>query len=152
MTDNSEQQYFSQEQIQKYKETFSKIDLDHNGVLDQYEFSCFLTSIGLDPRLTPACFKVFDSNHDGTLSFDEFLNYLKHCEKAQTDPRHLYRLIFDAIDQDKNGALDESEIVEFLNLLGIPVTPEIAKEEVQELDKNGNGRVEFEEICNSLGL
>lgn len=143
---------FSPEEIQKYQDIFNRIDLDHNGALDQYEFSCFLTSIGLDPRLTPACFKVFDTNRNGTLSFDEFTNYLKHCEIAQNDPRHLYRLIFDAIDQDKNGALDEVEIVEFLNLLGIPITPELAKEEVKELDKNGNGLVEFEEICNSLGL
>ena len=145
-------QCFAPEQIQRYQETFNRIDLDHNGSLDQYEFSCFLTSIGLDPRLTPACFKVFDTNRNGTLSFDEFVNYLKNCEIAQSNPRHLYRLIFDAIDQDKNGALDEVEIVEFLSLLGIPITPELAKEEVKELDKNGNGLVEFEEICNSLGL
>ncbi|OHS99836.1 Calmodulin-5/6/7/8 [Tritrichomonas foetus] len=143
---------YTQEELNGFKEKFDMIDLDHSNSLDQYEFSSYLTSIGLDPRLTPACFKVFDVNGDGTLSFDEFVEYLKHCKIAETDPRHLYKLIFDAVDKDKNGSIDANEICEFLGLLGIPMTPEMAQEEVKVIDKDGNGLVEFNEICDAIDL
>ena len=107
------EQFVAEENLKKYRTMFEQIDLDHNGVLDQNEFSSFLTSISFDPRLTPACFKIFDTNKDGTLSFDEFVNYLKYCEQAQNNPRLFYKLVFDSVDVDKNGSIDANEIKEF---------------------------------------
>jgi Ca2+-binding EF-hand superfamily protein len=57
-------------------------------------------------------FSIFDTSGDGKVDLQEFLVGLA-CV-ARGDPVEQASLVFDAIDGDKNGVLDRSEITAFL--------------------------------------
>ena len=54
--------------------------------------------------------------------------------------------VFDAIDYDGNGFLDQAEIGEVANSLGFPLSEEELNQAFFEMDQNGNGRVDLEEF------
>ena len=66
------------DEVSKAKKMFDEADVDGNGVLDYAEFRTLLLSIGQDhERLHPNYIEHFlavaDRDHDGAITFDEFL-------------------------------------------------------------------------------
>jgi len=57
-------------------------------------------------------FSIFDTSGDGKVDLQEFLVGLA-CA-ARGDPVEQAKLVFDAIDRDKNGVLDRAEMTAFL--------------------------------------
>lgn len=143
---------FTPEQMAQLKASFDRIDSDHNGYLDFDELKQFMEISHLDTSFIKAIFKVFDGNGDNKLAFSEFQQYLKACYMNTKDSRYLFRMIFNAIDHDHNGALELNEIVEFGDLLNKPITLEQAKKELAILDTDKNGSLEFEEICKAFSI
>jgi hypothetical protein len=73
---------------------------------------CFATSAHAQAPATPSpaakVFAAFDTNHDGSLSSQEFVAGYTGLQRAPALARRL-RGQFDAMDTDKSGALDERE-------------------------------------------
>lgn len=143
--------HFDESQIEALRSTFDEIDSDKNGLLDQKELHTFFRATELDENFIPAIFRVFDTNSDGFLSFEEFTEYLSSIQNEE-DPRAIYRLIFKAVDKDNSGGLDIEEILEFTSLCGIQMTREQVIAEMETMDKNLNGLIEFEELCLAIGI
>lgn len=143
---------FSDEQIECLKQSFNAIDTDNNGTLSVDEFRNFMKNNCLDDRFVDAIYKIFDSNGDALLDFNEFLMYIDACNRTATEPTYLFKLIFDSIDSDKDGFLNVEEIVEFGKLTCCPMTLEAAKEEMKILDTDGNGKLEFGELIRAFGF
>ena len=122
---------------------FDLIDTDGSGQLDEYEGKQFLEVMGTDPSEIDYYWadlaRCADTNRDGRISRTEFLNYtLGEVEIANdgsiADPdfeqeiRSQVRLLgsagqkvstlFDAIDDDASGFLEEAEGKRFLSLVG----------------------------------
>ena len=58
-----------------------------------------------------------------------------------------FREVFDLVDKDKSGAIERMEEVEELTkLLGLDLTRDEVELLVREIDKDGNGEVDFEEF------
>ena len=95
--------HFTPEEIESFRGIFNQIDNNHDGRLNKSELNDFMLKCGMDNRFLNATIKVFDKNGDETLSFDEFLQYLDACNQTEKDPRYLFRLIFQAVDDDHNG-------------------------------------------------
>ncbi|MCK2213510.1 EF-hand domain-containing protein [Actinomadura sp. ATCC 31491] len=57
-----------------------------------------------------------------------------------------YAITFDLIDVDKDGRISAEELVRLMEILGQPVTLEVAQEGVRKLDKDGDGLIDVEEF------
>lgn len=143
---------FTQKELDSMKDLFDKIDTDKNGYLDKHEFKSFLEKSGLDTKFIDAIFLVFGKDSPGLLTFNEFTGYLNACVIAEKDSKHLFRLIFEAVDKNKNGLLELDEVMEFTKLCGVVYSEEKAKEEVAKLDLNKDGKLDFYEICRAFNL
>lgn len=56
------------------------------------------------------------------------------------------RELFNRIDADKSGYMDVNEFVTCLNLLGYIVTPEVIRREFNEVDRNGDMKIDYREF------
>eukprot|EP00903_Cladosiphon_okamuranus_P017113 g15766.t1 len=59
-------------------------------------------------------FRLYDSNCDGVLDFDEFSEGITMCQLDHLFPRSLQRTLFDKIDTDKSGTIELDEFARFL--------------------------------------
>ena len=57
-----------------------------------------------------------------------------------------FREVFDLVDKDKSGAIEMEEVEELTQLLGMDLTRDEVELLVREIDKDGNGEVDFEEF------
>lgn len=140
-------------QINEIKDKFNKADTDHNGKLDKNEITEVLKAQNLPTDNVDMIMKIGDANHDGGISFEEFLNILKLMAQLRAAQVELCKKLFDQIDKDKSGFLDEKEISEFLNLItGGKATPQQVKETMDKYDHDHDGKITFEELLNAGGF
>ncbi|KAK8866510.1 hypothetical protein M9Y10_009474 [Tritrichomonas musculus] len=143
---------FSKEELEGLRKQFNAIDSDKNGYLSEKELFQFMQACGIDTRFIKAIYKVFDTNNDNSLSFDEFVQYLGACTRSQTEPTYLFQLIFDAIDADHDHELDANEMVDFGKVCSMPMTLQDAQAELKRLDRDKNGKLSFKELCAAFGI
>lgn len=141
---------FTPKELEKLRAGFNEIDLDGNGRLDKFEMNTFLQKNGLDITFTDLEYQLF--SHDGeTLDFEEFKNYMSVTSQMETNPRVYYKCLFDFIDKDGSGGIDQSELMEFCRLVKNPITATEAKKTIEELDDTHTGTINFNELCKYLG-
>lgn len=143
---------FSKDELKALELSFKTIDVDHNGYLSPEELHTFMERNNLPTQFLKAIYKLFDKNNDNSLSFPEFCEYLNICMKSASEPRLLFKMIFDSIDLNHNGSLDVKEMMLFGDLVNIPMTKEQAAAELKQLDTDNNGRLEFDELCRAFGI
>ena len=143
---------FTAKQLQELREAFNKIDEDGSGELDEDEIKGFLRSVGMEEDYAGLIKKIFDTDGNGLVSFDEFKDYINALREHETDSKKLFRMLFKAIDEDNSGTIDANEMVEFCGYLHVDMTKEDAEEAIKEIDADGNGRIDFDELCTALGL
>lgn len=138
------------EQIQGLRELFNELDTDHSGSIDKNEMTPVLNMCAIPLELTPVIFKICDKNGDGSITFDEFCNFLVSYAAIGEDPKVLYKLVFETLDEDHSGHLDKDEIVEALALFGIEITKEEAANAISQFDKDGDGLVSLQEFLDTF--
>ena len=143
---------FSAKEIEELRETFESLDKDGSGTLNVDEIERYLAQVDLDPQNARLIVRVFDEDRDGAISFDEFVKYLQAMNSIQDDSLLMYRLLFESLDTNRTGGLDAKEIVEFMSLFGDTFTEEEAQKFVESADLNHDGRIEFNELMQVLGL
>jgi len=126
----------TKEQIVKeiVKEWFSRIDKDNDGQITTKELGTFLRSRGDN---VPEAFQGFinglDADEDGTIYFQEYLT------RAMAMIRNLFQLI----NQDGNGYIDEAELRRVMTMIG---HGEEVDEMFHEADTDDDDQVNFEEF------
>ena len=143
---------FSAKEIEELRETFESLDKDGSGSLNVDEIERYLAQVDLDPQNARLIVRVFDEDRDGAVSFDEFVKYLQAMNSIQDDSLLMFRLLFESLDTNRTGGLDAKEIVEFMSLFGDALTEEEAQKFVESVDMNHDGRIEFNELMQVLGL
>lgn len=142
----------SKGQIKALKEGFDNMDMNCNGKLDPDELADYMRFSGHDTRYINAIFRVFDEDHDNGLCFGEFVHYVEVCSQSQTNPKLLFKMIFDTIDVDKDGRISVEEIMEFSKLCCHPLTYSEALAAVQKADDNSDGLIDFDELCKVIHI
>lgn len=141
------------ESVDEDRAAFFMIDKDHNGVITPDEFFEFvkLTNPGAPYTMEhiEATFRLFDTNGDGLIDFDEF-KLMTSATKASIADGEVDqdRASFAFIDKDGNGVIDPNELLEFLNIT-VPdagITMDNVKELFDKFDTNSDGTIDFDEF------
>lgn len=106
-------------QISKMRALFEKYDEDHNGRLDDKELESFFQDYRGSLRSFPKlCIAIYGSN--GTISYDEFAQFYRDMFLDESDPNSVLHKVFNFMDTNKTGLIDNQEFDRVLDLLIFP--------------------------------
>ncbi|KAK7583790.1 hypothetical protein V9T40_004753 [Parthenolecanium corni] len=126
------------EDEERLSKLFNRLDLDGNGKIDIYDLSAALKEFGVSHGDAEKFLQRSDSNKTGDLTLAEFILYLKEHEKK-------LRLGFSRIDKNKDGKIDQDELVRAFKDLGIEIDFKEAKKLLKRMDKDGNLEISYNE-------
>jgi len=132
------------EQVNNIRQWFTEGDTDHDGKLNTEEIKELCLKMDWDCVTVPAAIRAFDKDGDKEISLQEFLEYSEM--KASHNAKALFQKLFEAIDVNHNHTIDIAEMIEFSNLVGQPITPEEAQEQLEGIDTDNDKRVTFDEL------
>eukprot|EP00112_Aurelia_sp_Birch-Aquarium-sp1_P016626 Seg3787.1 transcript_id=Seg3787.1/GoldUCD/mRNA.D3Y31 product=Calmodulin protein_id=Seg3787.1/GoldUCD/D3Y31 len=138
------------------KSLFTKYDEDGSGQLSRQELKgLFVDDLGLSKEQAESYSFLLDKDGNGSVSFEEFHAWLHSGEqfKNVTDSSRYNKLkkaveLFKSYDKDDSGALDKNEFEKLFIAFG--GKKDKVNEGLQELDKDGNGLISFEELMRWL--
>ena len=138
------------------KQLFDLFDTDKSGSIDTNELYAMLRQLGIDARVAQVqdYLDRLDSDHNGTLDYDEFKDLAKELmqgsyasyysyEGAALPDEEALREIFDAFDTDGNGEMDASEFGASLEMLGYEGGDSDTL--LRDLDKDASSTLTFDE-------
>ncbi|KAN0060954.1 Calcineurin subunit B [Thecaphora frezii] len=139
---------FSTKEIQRLKKRFMKLDRDGSGSIDKDEF-LQIPAIANNP-LALRMIAIFDEDGGGTVDFQEFVAGLSAFSNQGSREEKL-RFAFKVYDMDRDGLISNGELFLVLkmmvgNNLKDQQLQQIVDKTIMEADKNGDGKLDFEEF------
>lgn len=155
---------------------FNEYDADHSGTLDMREISTLLARMGCLPRTKQEQAEIMqviqfvDADKSGFLDVDEFQELNNRMEERLNGIRYeeevshglelgfteqqlsAFRRIFEAIDLDFSGTLDQYELKVSLNLMGLRISSEVFERMFNVFDADHNGTFDFKEFVEFMHL
>mmetsp|Transcript_71816 Transcript_71816/g.126832 ORF Transcript_71816/g.126832 Transcript_71816/m.126832 type:complete len:505 (+) Transcript_71816:22-1536(+) len=132
------------EEVQQLQEAFLEADADGSGEVTEAELLAVLQRKG-SQELPEQLFQHLDSSGEGQISYTEFL--AAAASNAWVGDSKGAREAFDSLDADGDGFISPEEIDAALP--GV-YTPEELAQEIERLDQDGDGNLNFEEFCRIL--
>lgn len=125
-----------------------KFDESGDGEVDMTEMSGLMSSIGVefsddDKKLL---MRDFDKSGDGTISFDEFWQYMRQLS-APTDPVQVVTDVFSLIDKDGSGSITAEEFSAQMKKLPVEVSEQDIDALVREVDHSVDGEIDLHEFA-----
>jgi len=138
----------TQEDLLKLHRRFKKIDTDGSGSISRAEFADIPGLTG-NPLLDRVL-EVFDTDHDGEIQFSEFLHNLAIFNQREKREEKL-KFAFNIYDIDRDGYISNGELFMVLKkMVGNNLTEvqlqQIVDKTIIEADKDGDGKVSFDEF------
>ena len=124
------------------KRMFKEFDKEDKGTISKEVFVAQIEKIDgsiVSKEIIGEIFSKLDLDGSGTISYNEFLTSIIDSRKILTEDR--LEKAFKMFDRDENGLLSVDEIKSFFG--GDEKT---WKKVLKEVDKNGDGEVDFEEF------
>merc|ERR1712110_19705 len=136
------------------RSVFDQFDEDNSNNIDAEEFRNLCIELGyyFSPDELATVFAIIDTDHSGTIEFEEFWTFWLNSEKFQlTDTRklELYRAAigqFRQYDLDGNGKISCDEYRELARRGNWGKTDEQINEAMKKLDTDGDGEISFDEF------
>ncbi|XP_055333778.1 calcineurin subunit B type 2-like [Paramacrobiotus metropolitanus] len=144
---------FDAEEIRRLGKRFKKLDLDNNGSLSIDEFMS-LPELQQNP-LVQRVINIFDTDLNGEVDFKEFIQGVSQFS-VKGDKLSKLRLAFSIYDIDRDGFIANGELFQVLkmmvgNNLKDQQLQQIVDKTIMYADKDGDGKVSFEEFCAVVG-
>ncbi|CAK66553.1 unnamed protein product (macronuclear) [Paramecium tetraurelia] len=141
---------------QQIEDLFNSIDSNQNGWLDPKELNIALLQLGINP--TPQeldqYFQVFDKNHDEKISKMEFNVIIKdQLMKAILSTDELFAQIqseYNILTDANRNELDMAQLQQVFKKLGILLDNNDLIDLFEEIDEDGSGFIEQDELINFL--
>ncbi|CAH8583304.1 unnamed protein product [Trichobilharzia szidati] len=140
---------FDVEEIKRLAKRFKKLDLDGSGSLSVKEFMS-LPELQQNP-LVARVIEIFDTDGNGEVDFKEFIDGMSQFSvKGEKEAK--LRFAFKIYDMDKDGYISNGELFQVLkmmvgNNLKDTQLQQIVDKTIMFADKDGDGRISFEEFC-----
>ncbi|XP_022772318.1 probable calcium-binding protein CML29 [Durio zibethinus] len=140
--------------VRSLVEAFRPFDADNDGAINAAELGGLLGSLGFDPseQDVQAIMQQGDTNNDGLLSIEEFLDMnTKDMELGELG--NFLRRSLRAFDVEGYETLRAAELHEVMGNLGIEFSLKDCQAVIAAMDADGDGAVSLEDfklIVNSL--
>lgn len=109
----------TEEEIKNAKASFTEIDTNRNGYLEENELDSYFRQDKKELRCFPKLVvEIFGQN--GHITVDQFLTFYKSLAEDKTSDKFIGRYIFNYIDKDKSGVIDSNEFQKVIDLLKFP--------------------------------
>ncbi|RSH86134.1 Calcineurin subunit B [Apiotrichum porosum] len=143
---------FSAPELVRLKKRFMKLDKDGSGSIDKDEF-LQIPQIANNP-LAHRMIAIFDEDGSGSVDFQEFVGGLSaFSSKGGRDEK--LRFAFKVYDMDRDGYISNGELYLVLkqmvgNNLKDQQLQQIVDKTIMEADKDGDGKLSFEEFTDMV--
>lgn len=139
------------------KSLFQKYDKDGSGFLEEKELRYLLENdLGLNASQSEIYTLLLDKNGDHSVSFEDFVNWLRSEERFQNiDNSSRYAILCQAVDYFKSFDVDDNDILsldefkEVMSSLGC-MDEESTSETFKAIDTHANGVISFWEFMKWL--
>jgi len=137
--------------LQEAMDVFREIDADGSGFLDVQEIKEMAIRLGqpLPDDRVKSIFDSMDKNGDGKVNAEEFMEWFEAEETKAGIRSYFHRKtlqIFDEIDTDMSGYIDRRELADVTVRLGQEFSEKKIDEIFEEMDANGDGRIQLDEF------
>ncbi|XP_053525952.1 calmodulin-like protein 4 isoform X6 [Artibeus jamaicensis] len=143
--------FFSQDQINEYKECFSLYDKQQRGKIKATDLLVVMRCLGASP--TPGEAQRHLQTHgidkNGELEFSTFLTIM-HTQIKQEDPKKEILLAMLMADKEKKGYIMASELRSKLTKLGEKLTHKEVDDLFREANIEPNGKVKYDEFIHKI--
>ncbi|KAL1550170.1 hypothetical protein AAHA92_18170 [Salvia divinorum] len=144
----------TEEQIAEFREAFSLIDKDSDGMITVEELATVIQSLNEHPTKEEIqeMMNEVDADGDGTVDFEEFLSIM--ARKMKENVAEELKEAFKVFDRDQDGFISAIEVGlrnVMLNL-GERLSDEEAEQMIREADLDGDGLVSYEEFVRMMML
>jgi calmodulin len=133
-------------QKQEFKAVFATFDKDGDGFITMKEVCDVLTSMNMnaDSGHIQKIFAQVDLDGNGQIDFNEFLLLVNNCEQPVSADQEI-RDMFNAIDKDRSGFVDMSELKSTFVSLGVPLTDTDIRDMLTQANVKGD-RIYYEDF------
>ena len=124
------------------------LDEDHDGNLTPLDLrKCIRQFGGYNPgrKFVYIAMSVFDSDDGGEIDFREFIK-LMTTKPYEKDTEDDFMRVFEAVDQDGKGYIDESDLVKLAEEMNEEVAIGEIREALSQALTQGQGRLDFKEF------
>ncbi|KAH9950110.1 calcium/calmodulin-dependent protein phosphatase [Amylocystis lapponica] len=148
MEDMQKRSNFNASELERLKKRFMKLDSDGSGSIDREEF-LQIPQIANNP-LASRLIAIFDEDGGGSVDFQEFVGGLSAFSSRGGREEKL-RFAFKVYDMDRDGYISNGELFLVLkmmvgNNLKDGQLQQIVDKTIMEADKDGDGRLSFDEF------
>eukprot|EP00043_Microstomoeca_roanoka_P006418 m.62609 g.62609 ORF g.62609 m.62609 type:complete len:170 (-) comp13405_c1_seq1:96-605(-) len=140
---------FDEAQIQEFKEAFSMIDQNHNGVIDEDDLREMFSSLGQVPDDAEILKMLSEAPNPAKLNFTMFLT-LFGDKMTGYDPEEVIKNAFACFDPEGSGKLDEDKLRELLTTMGDRFTEEEVDEMFRGAPIDAEGKFDYREYTRVL--
>ncbi|XP_008583914.1 PREDICTED: calmodulin-like protein 5 [Galeopterus variegatus] len=138
----------SEEQVAEFKVAFSTFDKNGDGTINTQELGVVMETLGM--KLSEAELQVIiaqvDTDHDGAISFQEFLAAITKRTKAWGSSEEALRAAFRVFDLDGDGHITVDELKQAMAEMGEQLQQEELDAMIRGADTDQDGRVNYEEF------
>ncbi|XP_077989345.1 uncharacterized protein LOC144443678 [Glandiceps talaboti] len=129
------------------KRAFGKFDVDGNGKIDSKELGNVLKSLGQNPSESDVeeLIKKFDTDESGTVEVEEFVKLMAPMVKFPKCEEDV-RASFKVFDVDGSGYITADELRHVKAILGSSLSDEEVEAKMTKMDKDGDGKIQYEEF------
>ncbi|XP_037090298.1 neo-calmodulin-like isoform X2 [Pollicipes pollicipes] len=141
----------TEELVAEFKEAFMLFDKDEDGVINMNELGVMMKTLGQRPTETELEKMVSTVDQEGTgqIEFNEFLQMMAK-KMAGMESEEELKEAFKVFDKDEDGLLTVGELRHIMTSMGEKMSNDEVDDMIREADKNGNGKINYEEFVRVL--
>lgn len=138
----------SDDRYDELKRLIDFFDEDGDGKISPTELQRCMRIVGeeLSPEDAEAVVQSMDSDGDGQLCFDEFIQLAKAEEECEEERRRYLQEAFRVYEMEGEGCITPKSLSRALHQLGQSKTIDECKEMIRRYDINGDGVICFDEF------